>query len=84
MSTKEPENVKAIYEGTVASIIVMGDTDAGFGNTVIIEHNINNEIIYSLYAHLETINKDIIVGKTIKGGDIIGVTGASGYGCQNY
>jgi len=84
MSTKEPENVKAIYEGTIASIIVMGDTDAGFGNTVIIEHNINNEIIYSLYAHLETINKDIIVGKKIKGGDLIGVTGASGYGCQNY
>ncbi len=84
MSTKEPENVRAIYEGTVSSVIVMGGSDAGFGNTIIIEHNINNEIYYSLYAHLESINKDIVVGKKLKGGDIIGVTGASGYGCQNY
>ena len=84
MSTKEPENVRAIYEGTVSSVIVMGGSDAGFGNTIIIEHNINNEIYYSLYAHLESINKDIVVDKKLKGGDIIGTTGASGYGCQNY
>lgn len=84
MSTKEPENVKAIYEGTINTVVVMGSEDAGFGNTVIIEHNINDEIVYSLYAHLESINKDISIGKKVKGGDIIGVTGASGYGCQNY
>jgi murein DD-endopeptidase MepM/ murein hydrolase activator NlpD len=84
MSTKEPENVKAIYEGEVVSIVVMGDTDAGFGNTIILEHNVNNEIVYSMYAHLESINKDMGVGKKVKGGDVIGITGASGYGCQNY
>jgi murein DD-endopeptidase MepM/ murein hydrolase activator NlpD len=84
MSTKEPENVRAIYEGTVSSVIVMGGSDAGFRNTIIIEHNINNEIYYSLYAHLESINKEMVVGKKLKGGDIIGTTGASGYGCQNY
>lgn len=84
MSTKEPENVKAIYDGTIENIIIMGTGDFGFGNTVIVKHNIDNQEVYSLYAHLETINKDLKIGQEIKGGNILGVTGASGYGCQNY
>jgi len=84
MSTKEPENVKSIYDGIVENIIIMGENDFGFGNTVIIKHVIDNKEIFSLYAHLETINKHLKIGQEIKGGDILGITGASGYGCQNY
>ena len=84
MSTKEQENVKAIYDGKVESVIVMGGSDFGFGNTVILKHNIDGKELYSLYAHLETIDKNLFVNKEIKGGTILGVTGASGYGCQNY
>jgi murein DD-endopeptidase MepM/ murein hydrolase activator NlpD len=84
MSTKEPEDVKAIYDGRIENMIVMGENDFGFGNTVIIKHNIDNKEVYSLYAHLETMEKDLFTGQEIKGGTILGKTGASGYGCQNY
>lgn len=84
LATKEAENVKTIYDGIVENIIVMGKEDFGFGNTIILKHNIDNKNVYSLYAHLETINKDLLVGKEIKGGTVLGTTGASGYGCQNY
>jgi murein DD-endopeptidase MepM/ murein hydrolase activator NlpD len=84
MSTKEPENVRAIYDGKVEDIIIMGNKDYGFGNTVILKHTIDNKIVYSLYAHLESIDFDLKTGQDIKGGDILGITGASGYGCQNY
>lgn len=84
MSTKEAEPVKAIYHGKISLVQIMGNEDYGFGNTVVIEHVVNDQIFYSLYAHLEKIEKDIYIGKEINGGDIIGVTGASGYGCQNY
>ncbi|MDD3156187.1 MAG: M23 family metallopeptidase [Candidatus Pacebacteria bacterium] len=84
MSTKEPENVKAIYDGKVEDIIVMGSKDYGFGNTVILKHTIDKKVVYSLYAHLESISLDLKTGQDIKGGDVLGTTGASGYGCQNY
>lgn len=84
MSTKEPENVRAIHAGSVENIIIMGDKDYGFGNTVILKHLIDNKIIYSLYAHLESISSNLKTGQKIAGGDILGLTGASGYGCQNY
>lgn len=84
MSTKEPEDVKAIHDGWIENIIVMGPEDYGFGNTVILGHKIDDTTIYSLYAHLENISEGLIVGKDIKGGTILGKTGASGYGCQNY
>lgn len=84
MATKEPENVKAIYDGQIENIIMVGDNDFGFGNTIIIKHQFNDQILYSLYAHLEAINKDILIGQKVNGGTILGKTGASGYGCQNY
>ncbi len=58
--------------------------DHGLGNTVIIKHQINNEEIYSLYAHLSSIEENIIEGVEIKKGGKIGKVGNSGYGCQNY
>lgn len=84
MATKEIENVKAMYEGQIENIIMMGDHDFGFGNTIIVKHKIDDQTLYSLYAHLETIDKDILIGQKINGGTVLGKTGASGYGCQNY
>jgi len=84
LATKEAENVKAIYAGQIENIIMMGNNDFGFGNTVIVKHQIAHQTFYSLYAHLATVEKDILVGQQINGGTILGKTGASGYGCQNY
>lgn len=62
-----------------------GCTDAGFGNTVIIEHELEDGgKIYSLYAHLEEIDRQIKKDSPILADQIIGKMGASGYGQLNY
>jgi len=54
------------------------------GNTIIIEHSINGEKLYSLYAHLSLIKTNLKEGDIINKGEIIGQVGNSGYGCENY
>jgi murein DD-endopeptidase MepM/ murein hydrolase activator NlpD len=49
-----------------------------------LEHNINQNKIYTLYGHLENIQEGLKEGDFVKKGDIIGMVGASGYGCSNY
>lgn len=71
-----------IYDGKVVKIIKNGEEDHGFGNTVIIEHYFNDNLIYSLYGHLKEINSNIKVNQEIKRGEIIGIVGATGYGCD--
>lgn len=63
-----------------------GCKDHGFGNTVIIEHQlINGKKIYSMYAHLASIEPGIEEGSYVKGGITkIGIMGATGYGQDNY
>ncbi|MCS7200781.1 MAG: peptidoglycan DD-metalloendopeptidase family protein [Patescibacteria group bacterium] len=75
-------NVYSIYDGKIARIIKNGQNDYGMGNTVIIEHQINNRAIYSLYAHLSSIRSDLKEGNVIKGGEVVGRVGATGFGCD--
>ena len=75
-------NVYNIYDGKISRIVKNGEDDHGLGNTVIIEHNFNDRKIYSLYAHLSEINKNLKEGEFIKKGEIIGKVGATGYGCN--
>ncbi len=78
------DSVFAVYDGKVSYTQNIGPEDHGFGNAVILEHEINGEKVYTLYGHLESISQGIKVGEVVKRGDIIGVIGASGYGCNNY
>ena len=78
-------NVYAIYDGQVSRVITLGeDEDYGMGNTIIIEHNINNQKVYSLYAHLSYINPFLKIRKEVEQGEVIGEIGNSGYGCLDY
>ena len=74
--------VHAIYSGTVERIIENGVDDAGLGNAVILRHEINGEVLYSLYAHLDTIDSAVVVGHTLDGGQMLGVVGNTAYGCN--
>ena len=76
--------VFAVYDGKVSYIQNIGPDDHGFGNLIILEHEVNGEIVYTLYGHLEGIPSEIKVGGVVKKGEIIGTVGASGYGCNNY
>ena len=58
-----------------------------FGLTVIIEHDVsgneglnNVQTVYSLYAHLEAIDTDVVVNATVDAGDPIGILGGTGKG----
>jgi murein DD-endopeptidase MepM/ murein hydrolase activator NlpD len=74
--------VHAVYPGTVESIIQNGVGDAGLGNAVILKHDMNEETLYSLYAHLDAIDPSIVVGGAVVGGQTIGTVGNTGYGCH--
>ncbi len=78
-------NVKASASGKVSHVMNMSSGDHGLGNTVIIEHRLNNGIVrYSMYSHLNSINAGIQVGAVVSKGQSIGVMGASGKGCATY
>jgi murein DD-endopeptidase MepM/ murein hydrolase activator NlpD len=49
----------------------------GYGKVILIRHNINGKTMYSLYAHLSSI--DIIEGAQVSAGQKIGLTGSTGY-----
>ncbi len=62
-----------------------GCEDHGLGNTVIIEHIVEDgQPIYSLYAHLDSINPSLHEGSVVGHSDPVGIMGASGYGLSDY
>lgn len=62
-----------------------GCEDHGLDNTVIIEHiGGKRQAIYSLYAHLDSINPSLHEGRIVAHCDPIGIMGASGYGLSDY
>lgn len=74
------KSVYAIYDGKIAKIQLNDGNDHGLGNTIILE----NQGVYSLYAHLSKIEQSLQEGDIIKKGETIGEVGNSGFGCQNY
>jgi hypothetical protein len=47
-----------------------------YGNLVVVEHNANGQIFYTLYAHLSEL--DVETGQTVQTGDPLGKAGMSG------
>jgi hypothetical protein len=66
-------SVKSIYDGEVVRSD-MRDVN-GYGNFIIVKHNINGETLYSCYAHLSKRIAD--VGDKVKKGDEIGKSGGA-------
>ena len=62
-------HVKAVFDG---KILFAGELE-GYGNLVIVGHG---NKYHSLYGHLDDIN--VLVGKVVKTGEIIGLSGDSG------
>ena len=77
--------IHASAYGKVVTIQQNGQNDHGMGNTVIIEHILENGgTVYSLYAHLDSIQDSLSMGNYVNKGTIIGIMGGSGYGNPNY
>jgi len=70
---KIPSNTKvlSVADGTVVRSDMI-DKD-GYGNFIIIKHNLLGKDVYSAYAHL--IKREVKVGDQIEAGDVIGLSG---------
>lgn len=86
IESSEGTNILAIYDGTVAYILNpctcqnnQGQCSSAYGNYIVIRHDINNKKVYSLYAHLKTVN--VKQGDNVKKGDTIGTMGKTGNAC---
>lgn len=71
--------IVAIHDGVVAHISRLSG-NSSYGRYVVLEHPGLNLAIYSLYAHLATIEKGLKVGQTVKAGRQLGVMGRSAGG----
>ncbi len=86
-----PVEIVAVGAGRVARIVYTRagcsaeGGDCGMGNTVILEHTLaDGTLLYSLYAHLDSIAYDIAEGQCLQKGDPLGKMGASGFGQRDY
>ncbi len=67
-------------DGEVAYINHCASDRSSYGKYIVIIHPKVDPPIYTLYAHLSSIDKFLKVGKTVKGGDVIGVMGRTDLG----
>ncbi len=72
--------VHAFLSGTVAHISSVSG-NSSYGRYIVLEHNDCNPAVYSLYAHLRSIQPGLKTGDSVQAGQVIGVMGrsASGY-----
>ncbi len=77
-------NAYAITDGTVAKIQPNDGQDHGMGATVIVEHTIDGQKMYAVYAHLASIAATLTEGAVVTKGTVLGTVGNSAYGCQNF
>jgi murein DD-endopeptidase MepM/ murein hydrolase activator NlpD len=67
--------IYAIADGVVTA---HSEDQGGFGNHVIIQHNIPGQNVETLYAHMQYGTSPLVVGQEIKVGDFIGLVGDTG------
>ena len=54
------------------------EEQGGFGNNVILKHDINGQSIETLYAHMAYGSSPLVAGESVKVGDFIGLVGDTG------
>jgi len=75
ISTGGGEPILAVADGTVH--IRCNGWCGGYGNYIVLRHNINGTIYYTLYAHLRD-SSNLNVGNTVTQGQRIGIEGNTG------
>ena len=77
-------SVRAIADGTIELVQKSDGHDHGLGNTVVMGFMDGTVRRYALYAHLDAIASEIVPGRAVLAGDVLGDMGNSGNGCRNY
>ncbi len=70
------DKVISVLPGKVAYVNKVGGKSS-YGIYIILEHNDQKPKVYSLYAHLASVEPGIIKGKTVAGGEVLGVMGST-------
>jgi murein DD-endopeptidase MepM/ murein hydrolase activator NlpD len=65
----------AIADGVVYE---HAENGSSWGNYVIIKHEIDGEVVFSSYAHMQAASSPLVAGDEIKVGDFVGLVGATG------
>ncbi len=65
----------AIADGVVLEHMESGTS---WGHYVVIQHEIDGQIVYSGYAHMQSASSPLEVGDEVKVGDFVGLVGATG------
>lgn len=67
--------IYAVADGVVREHV---DGRGGWGNYVIIEHQIDGQTVLSSYAHMQRGSSPLVAGETVRVGDFVGLVGATG------
>lgn len=67
--------IQSIADGVVSTVVT---SNSGFGNHVIIDHQIDGQLVQSLYAHMANDSIRVAVGQVVKVGDPVGQVGSTG------
>lgn len=76
-------NAIAVAAGTVVRVQLMNAADRGMGTNLLVRHILpgpNCQVIYSSYAHLDSLAAAIAVNQPVAKGQVLGVIGGSGRG----
>jgi len=66
--------------GVIVKKIINGQGDHGFGNAVIVRHNLMSGAVYSVYGHLAGFAQGVEEGRSVSRGQQIGTIGSTGSG----
>ena len=73
-----PGNGTPIYAVAAGTVSVHSDDAYGYGNHVILSHNVNGMVFDSLYAHMQTGTSPLNAGDVVEVGDFLGLVGDTG------
>ena len=67
-----------IYSVAAGTVVFTQVSNSGFGNEVMIEHNINGKTVTSMYAHMQMNSSTLTVGQVVGVGEMVGMVGSTG------
>ncbi len=73
-----PGSGAAIFAIADGVVYEHAESGTSWGNYVIIKHEIDGQVVFSGYAHMQAASSPLVVGQEIKVGDFVGLVGATG------
>jgi len=67
-----------IYTIAAGTVVFTEVSNSGFGNHVMIEHQIGGKTVTSMYAHMQMNSSPLVVGQVVQAGEFVGLVGSTG------